>query len=117
MGQIFINDVIKNAAPNELFIIDDDPYTYVEWDNTDQCVVFKNMLDQFTYNDTNCINKAEFTDNDKGGVLKLSRLEPGVALTVRDDITDEKRKYLYYTTTKTQDQHEIQRDMSWSAIQ
>ena len=115
MGQTFINDVIKNAAPNELFIIDDEPYTYVEWDNTDQCIVFKSMLDQFTYISNDCINKAEFIDNNEGGALKLSRLEPGDALQVRDDIKE--HKYLYYTTTKTQDQHEIQRDASWSKMQ
>lgn len=110
MGQTFINDVIKNAAPNELFIIDDDPYTYVKWDNVDQRIVFKNMLQQFKYKEDNCINKAEFS----GMALKLSQLTPETLLEPQENVNEE--KFLYYSNSNV-GEYEIQRDTSWATIQ
>ena len=110
MGQTFINDVIKNAAPNELFIIDDDPYTYVKWDNVDQRIVFKSMLQQFKYKEDNCINKAEFV----GHALKLSQLTPEGLLIPQETVTE--KKFLYYSNSNV-GEHQVQQDLNWSKMQ
>lgn len=110
MSQAFINDVIKNAAPNELFIIDDDPYTYVKWDNVDQRIVFKSMLQQFKYKEDNCVNKAEFSDK----ALKLSQLTPEVLLEPQESVSEE--KFLYYSNSNV-GEHQVQQELDWSKMQ
>lgn len=110
MGQTFIDDIIKNAGPNELFIIDDDPYTYVKWDNVDQRIVFKSMLQQFKYKEANCINKAEFV----GQALKLSQLTPEVLLEPKETATE--AKFLYYSNSNV-GEHQVQQNLNWSKMQ
>ena len=44
LSQNFINDVIKNAAPNELFIIDDSPRYYVVASGVSEKVLIDNIL-------------------------------------------------------------------------
>ena len=116
LSQTFINDIIKNAGPNELFIIDDDPYTYVKWDNVDQRIVFKSMLQQFKYKEANCINKAEFIDDDQNQVhaLKLSQLTPEILLEPQETVTEE--KFLYYSNSNV-GEHQVQQDLNWSKMQ
>ena len=49
------------------------------------------MLQQFKYKEANCINKAEFIDDDQNQVhaLKLSQLTPEDLLIPRETVTED----------------------------
>ena len=70
------------------------------------------MLQQFKYKEDNCVNKAEFIDQDQ--TLKLSRLTPEVLLEPKETVTEE--KFLYYSNSNV-GQHQVQQDLDWSKIQ
>lgn len=74
------------------------------------------MLQQFKYKEANCINKAEFIDDDQNQVhaLKLSQLTPEVLLEPKETSTE--AKFLYYSNSNV-GEHQVQQDLSWSKMQ
>lgn len=74
------------------------------------------MLQQFKYKEANCINKAEFIDDDQNQVhaLKLSQLTPEELLIPQETITEE--KFLYYSNSSV-GEHQVQQDLTWSKMQ
>lgn len=74
------------------------------------------MLQQFKYKEANCINKAEFIDDDQNQVhaLKLSQLTPEVLLEPQETVTEE--KFLYYSNSSV-GEHQVQQDLNWSKMQ
>ena len=74
------------------------------------------MLQQFKYKEDNCVNKAEFIDDDQNQVhaLKLSQLMPEELLIPQETITEE--KFLYYSNSSV-GEHQVQQDLSWSKMQ
>lgn len=70
------------------------------------------MLQQFKYKEANCINKAEFS----GQVLKLSQLTPEELLIPRETVTEDQKKFLYYSNSNV-GEHQVQQDLNWSKMQ
>ena len=76
------------------------------------------MLQQFKYKEANCINKAEFVDDDQNKVhaLKLSQLTPEELLIPQETVTEAEEKFLYYSNSSV-GEHQVQQDLSWSKMQ
>lgn len=74
------------------------------------------MLQQFKYKEVNCINKAEFIDDDQNQVhaLKLSQLTPEILLEPKETATE--AKFLYYSNSNV-GEHQVQKELDWSKIQ
>lgn len=64
------------------------------------------MLQQFKYKEANCINKAEFIDQDQA--LKLSQLTPEVLLEPEETVTEE--KFLYYSNSNV-GEYQVQKEL------
>ena len=76
------------------------------------------MLQQFKYKEANCINKAEFIDDDQNQVhaLKLSQLTPEELLIPQETVDEKEKKFLYYSNSNV-GEHQVQQDLDWSKIQ
>ena len=105
LSQTFINDVIKNAAPNELFIIDDSPRYYVVASGVSEKVLIDNILSNITYKEANAVNK--MTINGKGG-LEFSAIAPNQLF----NNTGSESQY-YISSNQQNPEYDVQRSDIW----
>ena len=106
MGQTFINDVIKNAAPNELFIIDDSPRYYVVASGVSEKVLIDNILSNIAYKEANAVNK--MTINGKG--LEFSAIAPNQLF----NNTGSENQY-YISSNQQNPEYDVQRSDIWDS--
>ena len=106
LSQNFINDVIKNAAPNELFIIDDSPRYYVVASGVSEKVLIDNILSNITYKEANAVNKMII--NGKG--LEFSAIAPNQLF----NNTGSENQY-YISSNQQNPEYDVQRSDIWDS--